>query len=300
MSTPAAALLLGALLGAGFPAAASAAPGPPGEESVLGQHPLRSPEPGVGARITRNLDDEVAGMAAGTRVAVSVQELGSGTTFDYHAGQRFVTASAVKVDLLVLLMLKAQDEHRALTADERDLLAPMIRSSDNDAAAEVYDRIGGAEGYREGAARLGLTTTRPGDDDHWGKTETTVADRLRVLRTVFTVDSPLSQEHRAYAVELMGTVDRDQAWGVSAAGDPDRSEVKNGWVSRSADKGKWAVNSTGHIVHNERFYLVAVLSDHHRDEATGIKQVERSATTAVDGLDQALQGPGARAPHAAL
>ncbi|MFC3995289.1 serine hydrolase [Nocardiopsis sediminis] len=301
VSTPAAALLLGALLGAGFPTAALAsAPGASGDQPAVGQGPSREPEPGATSRITQELDADLAGMRAGTHLSVSVQELGNGTTYDYHAEQRFVTASAVKVDLLVLLMLKAQDERRALTKDERDLLSPMIRSSDNDAAAEVYDRIGGAAGYREGAARLGLTTTQPGPDDHWGKTETTVGDRLRVLRTVFTVDSPLSQEHRAYAVELMGTVDRDQAWGVSAAGDPGGSEVKNGWVPRSADHGKWAINSTGHIEHNGRFYLVAVLSDHHPDEATGIKHVEQAATTAVDGLDRSLSGPGARAPHAAL
>src|SRR5215218_3368386 len=60
-----------------------------------------------------------------------------------HRGDvRYRSASVVKAMLLVAYVRRADVRRRALRADERALLDPMIRVSDNDAADAVYARVG--------------------------------------------------------------------------------------------------------------------------------------------------------------
>ena len=70
-------------------------------------------------------------------------------------------ASVAKVDILLALLLRAQQEGRLLDRYERTLAARMIRYSDNDCAHELYLTIGGWRGLSETLHRLGVRHTRP-------------------------------------------------------------------------------------------------------------------------------------------
>ncbi|MGW0662832.1 hypothetical protein [Streptodolium elevatio] len=70
-------------------------------------------------------------------------------------GERaYVSAGIAKVDILAALLLQAQQEDRALTADEKTSASAMIRQSDNDAAFALWRALGGAPALEAANARL--------------------------------------------------------------------------------------------------------------------------------------------------
>mgnify|MGYP001275468267 CR=1 FL=1 len=223
------------------------------------------------------------------RMSVSVLALDSGLSATY-GWQAFDTASIVKVDILVALLLQAQDEGRELTDEERDLASIMIRASDNAAADVLWDTIGRAEGLNAANERLGLVHTSGGPAGHWGLTQTTSADQVRLLEAVFGTRSPLEPGARRYVQELMGTVVDGQRWGISAAADGE-FELKNGWLPRS-QTDLWDINSIGRITWGGREFLIAVVSDGHPTEEDGIAAVEAAAEAAVAAITTPRQPAG--------
>ncbi|WP_306319202.1 MULTISPECIES: serine hydrolase [unclassified Streptomyces] len=214
-------------------------------------------------------------------VSVTVYDETSGSGASYASGDgTYDTASIVKVDVLAALLLRAQDEGRELTVRERTYATAMIEKSDNDATTALWDDIGGADGLDAANERLGLTGTSGGDGSLWGLTQTTAADQLALLKQVFGVGDglALTKESRSYVQELMGNVESDQAWGVSAAGDG--AALKNGWLRRSTT-GLWDINSVGEVTAGGRKYLVAVVSNGSVTKDAGVGLVEDVARAAV-------------------
>ncbi len=218
--------------------------------------------------------------------AIAVQDLRTGATFSYHAHQRFPMASAAKLTILTMLLLRAEEEGRELTAAERAQAAVMIRHSDNDVTNGLYARMGFTEGFREGAETLGFTGTDPHPRGVWGATTTTASDQVRLLRALYCDGSPLSEEDRAYVRGLMESVAPGQVWGVSASADPaDTVGLKNGWVPRERNGGLWTVNSVGYVAGVEREYLIAVLSDGNPGYVAGVTLVEDLVSTVTEAME---------------
>ncbi|MFJ8822029.1 serine hydrolase [Streptomyces sp. NPDC102467] len=223
-------------------------------------------------------------------VSVAVLDVTDGASATYASGDgTYDTASIVKVDVLAALLLQAQDDGRTLTAQEKTYATAMIEKSDNAATTALWDAIGTADGLDAANERLGLTSTTGGDGPLWGLTQTTADDQLALLKQVFGVgdtgdtgDSALSAASQAYVQELMGNVESDQAWGVSAAGSAG-AELKNGWLQRSTT-GLWDINSVGRVSVDGKQYLVAVLSNGQVTKDAGISLVEDVAKAAVQAL----------------
>ncbi|MEV0011133.1 serine hydrolase [Streptomyces sp. NPDC051840] len=234
-----------------------------------------------------DLDAELAGslatLADGADVSVAVLDTGSGARAVY-GDDTYDTASIVKVDILAALLLRAQDEGRELNGAEHAYAEAMIRRSDNASATALLRAVGGEEGLDAANERLGLTGTTAAHA--WGLTQTTAADQVRLLEAVDGTDSPLSKDSRAYLTELMGEVEEDQRWGVSAAGTD--AVLKNGWMPRTTT-GLWDINSIGRVERGGRTLLVAVLSRGHATKEAGVALVESVAEAAARvavGADQ--------------
>ncbi|MFD0004532.1 serine hydrolase [Streptomyces sp. NPDC127178] len=222
----------------------------------------------------------------GAEVSVAVLDPASGESATYGSGS-FDTASVVKVDILAVLLLQAQDAGRQLTAAEKSYATAMIENSDNASASQLWRAIGEAAGLDAANKRLGLTATEGGDGMLWGLTQTTADDQLRLLQQVFGEDSELSEASRTYLRVLMGEIAVDQQWGVSAVADGSAWALKNGWLPRTAT-GLWDINSIGRVTVDGRAYLVAVLSGGNSSKAKGILLVEAAAGAAVS----VFTGPG--------
>jgi beta-lactamase class A len=218
----------------------------------------------------------------GGHFAVAVDDLTTGSQDAYGGTEEFVTASIVKVDILVTLLYQAQEAGQALTDEDQDLATTMIENSDNDSASDLYYDVGGAEAIDDANRICGLSQTTVGTDDYWGLTTTTVDDQIRLLRVVFTRPSQLSPASQAYVQSLMSQVEPDQQWGVTAAADPGtRFMVKNGWLP---NPDLWEINSIGEVTHDGQRMLIAVLSDDNASEASGISLVEAVAKTAANAM----------------
>ncbi|NYH53943.1 beta-lactamase class A [Nocardiopsis arvandica] len=220
---------------------------------------------------------------------VAVQDLRTGATFSHNAHQQFPTASTVKLTILAMLLLRAQEEGRDLTEAERAQVSVMIRYSDNEVTDGLYSRIGFTDGFVHGSEVLGFTDTDPHPRGVWGATMTTAADQVRLLRALYCEESPLSQESRDYARGLMESVAPEQAWGVSAGADPDDVVgLKNGWTPRESNGGLWNVNSVGYVAGSGHEYLIAVLTDGSAGYAMGVALVEELASTVTGALEEPL------------
>ncbi|MFD3519803.1 serine hydrolase [Streptomyces sp. NPDC058653] len=256
--------------------APAAGPQAPGESAPRAAH-------AVDAAMRAALD---AVPASKGRYTVAVQDLNGGNAAQYGGGGAYDTASIVKVDILAALLLGAQDRGEPLGAHQQRLASAMIRSSDNDATDALWKAIGGPEGLDAANKRLGLKATHTDPDGHWGLTRTTAADQMVLLEAVLgDGHSPLTTQSRSYLRTLMSTVEKDQRWGISAAGNGAGKAaaapvLKNGWLPRSAT-GLWDVNSIGSVRYDGHTLLVAVLSDGQATYRTGVSLVERAAATAV-------------------
>jgi beta-lactamase class A len=206
-------------------------------------------------------------------LAVAVADRRTGRTYSYAGRRSFETASIVKVDILATLLLQAQRAGRALTAQEKSLAAAMIEESDNDAASALWDRIGGIAGS---AATFGLAATRAGTGGAWGLTTTTAEDQERLIGVLADPAGPVRDA--GYLLGLMAGVDDDQDWGISAAAQPGEAvALKNGWLARSTEDGRWIVNSIGRITDADTDVSLVVLSHGHASFDAGVAMVEAVA-----------------------
>jgi beta-lactamase class A len=268
-------------------ASASASPSSsPAASEEASVEPVAEPSVDRDALLAKAL--KTVPVADGTRTSVAVLDVGSGESAAY-GDAAFDTASIVKVNILAALLLQAQDTDRHLTAQEKTYATAMIENSDNASATALWAAIGRADGLDTANKRFGLTDTQGGDGELWGLTQTTAIDQLTLLRQVFGDESKLSGTSRSYLQGLMGEIETDQQWGVSAAADDDSQwALKNGWLARSTT-GLWDVNSIGRISVDGRAYLVATLSNGNSTQAKGISLVEAVSKAALSAFQDTTE-----------
>ncbi len=215
--------------------------------------------------------------------SISVAAVNTRTGARFVAGRRggMWTASAYKLFVLEALMLREGGPVYGYEAGDAEAA---IENSDNAAGYRLFLAAGGNEGLEYAARRFGMKHTVPGDTDPTF-TRTSAWDFLILVRNLVERHSPLTPAARQYALRLMGDVEADQRWGVSAAADKDSVFYnKNGWLSiddsnapGETDDDRWAVTSVGIIqVHHQRV-LMAVFTQHQQLMGDGVHLVERLA-----------------------
>src|SRR2546429_2223871 len=128
--------------------------------------------------------------------------------------------------LLVAYLDRRSVRNRPLSADDRSLLAPMIRRSDN--AADRVLGIVGPGGVRGLAHRAGMRRFTP-VTGVWGLSRIDAADQARYL---LRIDALTPRRHRAYALRLLRTISPSQRWGIGRVRPAGwRLYFKGGWGS---------------------------------------------------------------------
>ncbi|MFV2177444.1 hypothetical protein ACFHW2_32730 [Actinomadura sp. LOL_016] len=246
------------------------------------------------AALTRTLDAYLRERPGS--VSLAVRDASGAISYGYGEELRPATASIVKVNLVMALLLRAQRDGRPPTSAEKALAERAVTVSDNDVATALWHAVGGAEGLASANEDFGLRDTVPGPGGFWGSTTTGAADQVELLTALVSPASPLSAPNRRYVRDLMADVVPEQAWGVSAAADRPGGEageaageapaLKNGWLPRDAHGGRWTINSVGLVRAAGRLLLIAVLSERHPTMRAGIETVERAARTVTAALDR--------------
>jgi hypothetical protein len=157
----------------------------------------------------------------------------------YRGRLRAPSASLLKAMLLVAYLNRADVRHRDLRAADRNLLAPMIRWSDNVTAGSVLGIVGSSGVYRVAhRARMRDFSLR----SPWGMSTTSASDQARFF---YRIDSLVPGRHRAYAMRLLARIVPSQRWGIPPV-------VPSGWSIHF--KGGWG-SGTGRVTHQSALLL---------------------------------------------
>jgi hypothetical protein len=290
----AAALVVGGC-GHGTDQAASAAPTPMWVSDTQSASPAPSPSPSATPSPTGPSPEQLAKTkradqvkklnaalakldASSPEFSVAVLDKKTGEKYAYRGTVAYDTASIVKAQILACMLLHDQDAGHGPTSSEMALAKPMIRLSDNDAATDLFGHVGGHTAVGKCDRRLGLTHTVV--NSSWGLTRTTADDQIKLLSQFVSTTSPLKSASRKTIFSLMSSVSSAQHWGVpSIVRSGETWTVKNGWDTRSADGGLWAINTIGRLTAADGHVnvSVAVLSHDNHSMSAGVALVQKVA-----------------------
>ncbi|MEO5875795.1 MAG: serine hydrolase [Streptosporangiaceae bacterium] len=187
--------------------------------------------------------------------------------------RRYDSASTVKVAVVATLLKLAHK--RGLTAREKSLARAAITRSDNNATSKLWSQVGRARVQRL-FDQLGMRSTRASPSAHWGLTQITAYDQLKLLRMLTSHGAILNDASRSYLLGLMHDVTPGQRWGTPAGAPRGVSvHVKNGWVPRRTHR--WRVHSLGTFDGRGRDYMFAVLTHDDPSMSYGVASIERIA-----------------------
>ncbi len=246
------------------PAAPTPSPGTPGAATVAQQVEDRTR-----ARMRR--------VSEGTRVAVSVRDKASESTFEFGSG-RFATASLVKVHLVAVMLWRAEEAGVALTPAQRSDAEQMLIRSENDPATRAYAALGGAAGVERGLEQaFGFSRIQVGEQFRWGHSMTRPRAVVALLDEILDTDRDTPYELMQNA---MSRVVPEQRWGVSALADEGSTvQTKVGWVQ---DPDGWVVNSSGRVLVDDEPVTISVMTDQNTTLDGGIATIEKVARLVGD------------------
>ena len=194
----------------------------------------------------------------------------------WHATRVFPSASVLKAMLLVAYLDLPSVRARSLGPQDRALLAPMIRRSDNADAGRVLGIVGAARlrglAYRAGMRRFTPVT------GIWGLSRIDAADQARYF---LRIDSLLAPRHRAYALKLLNTITPAQRWGIARVRPPGwRLYFKGGWGSGTG----WVDHQVALLTRGDERVSVAILTFQDGSHAYGKETLRGIAARLLRGL----------------
>ena len=201
----------------------------------------------------------------------------------WHGEDRFASASVIKAMLMVAFLNRPDVRARPLERSERELLARMIRRS-QDTPANRLIGIVGREGLERLARQAGMrrfvAVTR-----RWGDSRITASDQARFFARI---DRLVRRRHRDFAMGLLETITPAQRWGIADV-------APAGW--RLFFKGGWGTG-TGLVDHQvalltsgEQRVALAILTKDNGSHAYGKRTLRGIAKRLLRGL-----APGAVVP----
>lgn len=193
----------------------------------------------------------------------------------FHPRRRVRTASLTKTLLLLAYLRREEVRFRPLGREQKRILAPMIRRSDNDAATRIYDVVGN-DGLTRVARRAGMRDFRAGA--YWGGCQTTARDQAVLFQRV---ERLLPPRHRAYGMRLLRTIVPSQRWGIARVAPRGwRLYLKGGWGS-----GSGAVDhQAALLVKGRRRITLAITTTDNPSHAAGIVTLRGVAARLLRGL----------------
>lgn len=185
------------------------------------------------------------------------------------------TASLVKTMMLLAYLRREEVRFRPLGPEQKALLDPMIRRSDNLAATRAR-AIVGDDGLRRVARRAGMRSFVPAPI--WGGSATTARDQAIMFQRL---ERLLPPRHRPYGLQLLRTIVPSQRWGIARV-------VPDGW--RLYFKGGWGSGSgavdhqAALLVKGDRRVAVAITTTANPSHKEGAITLRGVASRLLRGL----------------
>lgn len=182
-------------------------------------------------------------------------------------------ASTFKVMLMATLMRKRGDH--PLSESDRQLLAPMIRVSDNYAAEVIRDMVGPRRIRRLARA------AKMRDFDYnpiWGLSRSSPRDQVRFM---YHLQRYIPKRHRSYARHLLSHVISWQRWGIGRVVPPGwKLFLKGGWGSGTG----LVDHQIALLKHRRKRVALAIFTELQPDHTYGKKTLRGVAARLLGGL----------------
>ena len=215
-------------------------------------------------------------------MTAAVFDANTGRTWLLRPGDLQATASIVKVDILATLLAQQLPAGTLPPSATQATASAMIEKSDNDAATDLWEAVGGYRAVEALDRQLDMRDTFPSTClecpgfawPGWGLTLTTADDQVTLVRHFVFSNQWFSTAQRDWALGLMEHVVPTERWGVSS-GVPVNALValKNGWVPLAS--GLWQIDTIGWVDGREDATdVAAVLSTGNASEQYGIETVD--------------------------
>jgi hypothetical protein len=223
----------------------------------------------------------------GADISVVVLDRNTGQIVSNGDNQPFPIASVVKLFIADDLLLQESKGEATLSPADRKSLDVMLRSSDDSAAQNFWNRSGGNAIISRVVARYGLTGTTAPYNGHWDVTQSTASDLVRYYSKLLDGSGGLPPEQ---ANVIMGNLAQSTPTGID--GYPQRFgipegvyaepvAVKQGWFCCWNGANQLHV-STG-VIGPDRRYVMAISSLEPDDEAAARATITQAVKTMFPG-----------------
>ncbi len=224
---------------------------------------------------------------SGAHITVVVLDRSTDQIVSNGDNATFPTASVVKLFIADDLLLQESKGQTTLSPADRKSLDVMLRSSDDNAAQNFWNRSGGSAVITRVVARYGLTGTTAPYNGHWDVTTTTARDLVRYYDMLLDGSGGLPPEQ---ANVIMGNLAQSTPTGID--GYPQRFgipeglyaepvAVKQGWFCCWNGSNQLHV-STG-VIGPERRYVMAISSLEPDDAAAARTTITQAVKTMFPG-----------------
>ncbi len=192
------------------------------------------------------------------------------------------TASVAKLFIADDLLMRQPD----LSPDDRQGLDIMLRSSDDNAAEEFWDRDGGNAVITRVSARYGLSATSPPGNGRWWNTISSPADLARYYDMLLDGTGGLPPERASIIINNLsqstptGIDGYPQRFGIPEGLYAEPVAVKQGWMCCIGSD--WMHLSTG-VVGPGRRYVMVVYSLQPSDDDTARATITQAVKTMFPG-----------------
>lgn len=220
---------------------------------------------------------------SGATITVAVLDRDTGQVVSNGADRQFPMASVVKLFIADDLLLQESQGEVNLTAADRKSLEVMLRSSDDSAAQNFWDRSGGNAIIGRIVARYGLTGTTAPYNGHWDVTESTASDLIRYYDMLLDGSGGLPAEQADVIIGNLaqftptGNDGYPQRFGIPEGLFAEQVAVKQGWFC-CWNGGNQLHVSTGAIGSDRRF-VMAISALDPTDEATARADITQAVET---------------------
>ncbi len=276
----------------GSPPAAENAPeapvsAPQAPVSALPQAPPAQPTEAFAGLDARVRQATAAAAESGADITTAVLDRNTGQIVSHSANKPFPIASVVKLFIADDLLLQESEGKTQLSAADRKSLDIMLRSSDDSAAQNFWDRSGGNAIIARVKARYGLAGTTAPSNGHWDVTTSTASDLVRYYDMLLDGTGGLPPEQANVIISNLarstptGTDGYPQRFGIPEGLYAESVAVKQGWFC-CWNGGNQLHVSTGTIGHDHRF-VMAISSLDPTSDAAARENITQAVKTMFPG-----------------
>ncbi|CAN5441047.1 LppW family protein [soil metagenome] len=235
---------------------------------------------GLDARVRQATADAAA---TGADITTAILDRDTGQLVSSGADTPFPMASVVKLFIADDLLLQESEGKTTLSPADHKALDVMLRSSDDTAAQNFWDRSGGNAIIARIKARYGLAGTTAPYNGHWDVTQTTAADLVRYYDMLLNGSGGLPPEQADVIISNLaqstpsGTDGYPQRFGIPEGLHAEPVAVKQGWFCCWSGANQLHVSSG--IIGSDRRYVMVISSLDPTDAATAREDITQAVST---------------------